>query len=244
MSTPTISNTIEGVDELSIKICDITTAYSVADKVFSLGDQAAKITSIHIDLSSYISARMQLENFTLPDDTKVLAFCAPIADILGFIKSHKGGVKSFTWMAKWYYYSKEFTRPLTFWAALYDHAPTLKTLHIGFFYHEPHDSASLLPKIRFPVLTRLRLDAIYEGGSGSSFTNAFLYDCPNLEDLHLSWSECDIDARRMQNVTWSWTFPNLQKLYAHGWNFAPTAYLKFLERHPDVKVRKVFIYGD
>jgi hypothetical protein len=112
MSTPTILNTIEGVDELSIKICDITTAYSVADKVFSLGDQAAKITSIHIDLSSYISARMQLENFTLPDDTKVLAFCAPIADIFGFIKSHKGGVKSFTWMAKWYYYSKEFTRRL------------------------------------------------------------------------------------------------------------------------------------
>ena len=244
MSTPTVSNTIEGDDELSINICDITTAQSVADQVLKLGKQAAKITSLHIDLSSYISARMQLESSTFPDDTKASTLCLPIIDILAFIRRSNGGLKSFTWLARWYHYSKEFTRPLTFWAALYDHAPTLETLHIGFFHHEPHDAAALLPRIRLPAVARLRLDAIYEDGGGRSFTVAFLCDCPELEDLHLSWAECDTDASRMQSVTWSWTFPKLRKLYVHGWNFAPNAYSRFLERHPEVKVRRVFVYGD
>jgi hypothetical protein len=229
---PAVSNTIEGVDELSIKICDITTASSMADKVLELGEQASKITSIHIDSTSYM--RTWNGKSGSPDAIEVSTLCAPVVSILEFIKSQNGSVKSFTWLAHGYYYSKKFTRPIAFWTAIFDHALTLETLHTGFFRHEAHQLASQPPKIRFPALTCLCLDAVYENGSDGSFIDAMLHNCPNVEDLRFTWTQCNLDACQPRKVTWSWTFPNLKKLYVHGWNFAPEAYDDFLERHPSI----------
>jgi hypothetical protein len=239
---PTVSNTIEDVDELSIKICDIITASSMADKVLKLGEQASKITSIYIDSTSYMKA-WNGPRSTFPDATEVSTLCAPVISILKFIKSQNGGVKSFTWLAERYYYGREFTRPTAFWTAIFDHALTLETIHIGFFCHEAHDLASQPPKVCFPALTHLYLDASNEDGSDGRFIDAVLNNCPKVEDLCFLWSQCNADVCQIQNVTWTWTFPNLKKLYADGWNFAPNAYQDFLKRHPDIESLKELVTG-
>lgn len=57
VTTPTKgANTIEGDQEFTIRIRDVTTADAIAEKVKKLGKDAAKITSIHIDTTSYFQA--------------------------------------------------------------------------------------------------------------------------------------------------------------------------------------------
>lgn len=240
----TVVNTMEGVDELSIKIFDITTADSMADKVLELGEQASKITSIHIDLWGYMETIDEFRRSASPDVLeRSSTLCAPVVSILNFIKSQNGGVKSFTWDG--YYDGQKFTRPTAFWSAIFDHALTLETLDIGFFCHEGHHLAPQPPQIRFPALTHLCLDASNGDGSDGSFIDAMLHNCPNVENLHLMfmWTQYDLDACKVQNVTWTYTFPNLKKLYTDGWNFAPDAYNKFLKRHPGIESNAGFICG-
>lgn len=236
--TDTGLNTIEGVDELSMKIVDINTVNALAEQVFDLGEQAAKITTIHVDISSYLDTLPGPSPFSGIDfkslSTDKYPLCEPLVAIINFIKSHNGGLKSFTWPAG-SNTDKKFDRPPTFWKALYTHTKTLETLHVGFFCHEVHSLNPLPTGTCFPALKSLSIDVREAHGDKGSTIEALLHASPNVEVLLFVWSFCDLDSCQIQNITWTWTFPKLWQLYVSGNNSAPAAYIDFLVRHPGIK---------
>ncbi|KAF2627405.1 hypothetical protein BU25DRAFT_63144 [Macroventuria anomochaeta] len=251
------ANIIGGDQELTIKICDIINAEVLAKQVLELRQGAAKITSIQIDVTAYFQAVEELEQLAIATEEKLklsepgentsaapptnpsvieideLTLCTPLITILDFVKSHNGGLKSFTWPAP-SYTGQAFTRPQSFWTALYAHAPTLEKLYLDFFCHEVHTLQPFPSNTVFPALKELRLDTSSAHGDDGSTIDALLHACPNLETLHFEWPPCDLESCQIQNITWGWTFPNLAQLHVFGWNFTPALYTSFLLRHPSL----------
>ncbi|XPS92985.1 hypothetical protein M3J09_002360 [Ascochyta lentis] len=264
-ATPAKSvNTIEGEQELTINIYDMITTEATLQQVLELCEQAAKMEHIHIDISSYFRTleeaeelaynaekSLQISNDTevtssslssgpcvaeaKPDPTSIAAFlCAPITTILTTTTSHAGSLSSFTWPA-FSHTDRKFTRPPSFWEALYAHASTLETLHLNFFCHEvrtiPHPPAN----VKFGKPRDLRIDASSAHGDDGSAIDDLLGKCENIEVLSFEWPPCDFPSCRIKGVSWAWTSPQLRQLSVFGWNFAPAAYIDFLARHPGIR---------
>ncbi|KAF1355773.1 hypothetical protein EJ07DRAFT_181761 [Lizonia empirigonia] len=263
-TTPaTSANTVEGDQEITIKICDISTAGALAQQVFELGEQAARITSIHVDTTSYFRALEEAEdlaylaekNLKVSDQSKdttvsspsdlitvntpvdpssiAASLCAPIITILAAITSHSGSLTSFTWPASSHTHCK-FTRPLAFWSALYAHILTLEKLHLDFFCHEVHDFPPPPAGVMLERLKALTIDASSAHGDDGSAIDDLLARCKNVEVLTVEWPPCDLDSCQIKGISWGWSFPKLEYLRVSSWNFHPAAYTDFLVRHPGI----------
>ncbi|KAH6642158.1 hypothetical protein C7974DRAFT_408736 [Boeremia exigua] len=254
------NNTIEGDTQLKIEIYDITTADELIDQVLALGEQASRISSVFIDMTRYYetldeaeeladAARKQLEISATNKDTSssplartsvtvtdASTLCGPIITLLDLIKTYNGRLTSFTWPAPLLLY-RVFTRPQSFWTALYAHAPTLVTLHLDFFCHEVHTLGPLPPNTAFPLLKTLQLDTssahAWNGCNGSTI-DALLHASPHLESLRFEWPLGDLEHCQLTNISWAWTFPDLTHLHVCGLNIEHNhnAYNDFLVRHP------------
>ncbi|KZM26513.1 uncharacterized protein EKO05_0005477 [Ascochyta rabiei] len=245
-------NTIEGDRELTVRICDITAAGAMLQRVLELGERAAKIGHVCVDTASYFRAREKGRGLecsaergigswnestadTKMDPTSIAALlCAPITAILTTITSRAGSLTSLTWPAS-SHTDRRFTRPLSFWEALYTHAPSLEKLHLDFFRHEVQVFSRPPAGVKFGKLKELRLDASSAHGDGGSTVDELLGSCENIEVLGFKWPPCDLPSCQIKGVSWGWTFPKLRQLSILGWNIAPAAYTEFLGRHPNIR---------
>ncbi|KAJ4362494.1 hypothetical protein N0V83_010588 [Neocucurbitaria cava] len=153
--------------------------------------------------------------------------CEPLCQIF----NSSVNLKRFSWSAS-YCAGTSFTRPQTFWDALYAHSQTLEGLHLDYFEHEVRQLTD--PKTIFPNLKTLKLNTVSAHGDDGTAIDALLNSCPNLSTLDFTWPGCDLDDCQIQNITWSYTYPSLTNLSLSGWNFAPKPLADFLMRHPSI----------
>ncbi|KAJ4310975.1 hypothetical protein N0V94_008178, partial [Neodidymelliopsis sp. IMI 364377] len=260
----TSSNAIEGTQNLAVRIHDLKAADEVAKQILDLHEQAAKITCINVDLTTYFQALDEQEeladatqahlkiadnvegkttptesppenNTSLDADRTAAQLCAPLIAILTTITSHGGNLKQFTWPAA-DHTDRNFTRPAEFWTALYAHALGLVELHLDFFCHEVGALLPPPPSTTFPALRTLKLDTNSAHGDDGTAVDSLLRACPNLDALNFEWPLCDLETCQIRNVSWDWSFVQLNKLSVFGWNFAPEKYTQFLARHPGIEV--------
>lgn len=224
-------NTVEGEHKLKINICNITGVDVLAQQILQLQEQAAKITTIEIDTSSYFQALEEQEESAqqVSEDT----VCQSLSIILDTVASFDGNLKTFSWPAP-EHTGSHFTRPHSFWSALYAHSGTLQNLHLAFFCHEVHSLPPPPPGTTFEALKDLRLDTSSAHGDDGTTVDTLLKTCPNLSTLHVEWPPCDLESCQIKNLSWDWDFPQLEHLHTSGWNFAPASYTNFLVRHPDL----------
>jgi hypothetical protein len=213
--------------ETSISITNISTASAIAQRILDLGPAAANITKLHI--STDFSSSDDKAKFIEDDITSLVR---PITSILTHISSLGSSLIHFTWLAP-SSTSSPFTRPSSFWAALYLHAPTLTSLTLEFFEHEVQHFP---PPPPFPNLKTLELDTSSAHGDSGASIHALLRSCKSLTTLKFEWPGCDLETCQIQNIEWdTYTFPALTYLEVHGWDFAPLPLARFLARHQDVQ---------
>jgi hypothetical protein len=221
--TPTANEILE----TSISIHNISTAAEIAKRVLDLVPSAARITKLHISTAFSDSE----DTFT---EERISHLTAPIAQLLNTISSTGGSLTHFTWSAP-LSTSTPFTRPASFWSALYAHSTTLEFVQLCFFEHEVHHLPA--PPHSFPCLKTLRLDTSSAHGDTGTSIHALLCACPGLTTLVFEWPGCDLETCQIQNVNWdeyNWT--GLKELELSGWDFAPTQLAALLGRHKGVEV--------
>ncbi|OAL46490.1 hypothetical protein IQ07DRAFT_658686, partial [Pyrenochaeta sp. DS3sAY3a] len=180
------------------------------------------------------AARLAARNASDEAGAKLASkLCAPLTQILTSILTSNGTLTSFSWHAS-YTSGTSFTRPPSFWTALYAHAPTLQSLTLDFFEREIPTLPP--PPSAFPLLKTLKLDAVGAHGDDGAAVDALLASCPSLESLQFTWPSCDLRGCQIQNIAWGYSFPLLTHLFLRGWNFAPLAFAEFLARHGNVEV--------
>jgi hypothetical protein len=221
--TPTANEILE----TSISIHDISTAPGVAKHVLDLGPSAARITKIHISTAFSDSE----DTFT---EEQISHLTSPIAQLLTTISLTGGSLTHFTWSAP-SSTSTPFTRPASFWSALYAHSTTLEFLQLCFFEHEVHHLPA--PPHSFPCLKTLKLDTSSAHGDTGTSIHALLCACPALTTLVFEWPGCDLETCQIQNINWDeYTWTGLKELELNGWDFAPTRLAALLGRHKGVEV--------
>lgn len=226
----TSANTVEGDQELTIKICDITTVDAAARQILRLEEQATNVTTIEVSTSTYFQAVEEQEGSAERFQGDVC--CSHLETILDAIRRNGGGLKTFSWPASSQDTSRYFTRAHRFWTALYAHGSTLQKLHLDFFCHEVATLPLPPPGSRFETLRDLHLDTSSAHGDDGTVIDTILHASPNLKTLHFEWPPCDLEGCQIKNLSWGWNFPKLTHLNTLGWNLAPTEYTNFLVRHP------------
>ncbi|KAH7370981.1 hypothetical protein BKA66DRAFT_470399 [Pyrenochaeta sp. MPI-SDFR-AT-0127] len=154
--------------------------------------------------------------------------CEPLIQILHSTTN----LKHFHWRAS-YCAGTSFTRPHSFWAALFSHSLSLQTLQLDYFEREVDQLP--LPQTTFPKLQTLKLNAVSAHGDDGTAIDALLASCPSLVYLDFAWPRCDLDGCQIQNIFWGYGFPLLTRVSLSGWNFAPKSLHAFLERHATVE---------
>jgi hypothetical protein len=264
---PQDTNEILGTTSLSVLIHDLRTASQTAQRILALGASAANITKLSIstefteaeetafrqngrkppasDLTSPIEQTLAASSEAedeAPKQDRVSELTSPIVQILTTITATGGSLAHFSWLAP-DSTGTPFTRPASFWSALYAHAPTLDFLQLDFFEHEVHNVPP--PVTNFPVLTTLVLDTNSAHGDDGTAIHVLLKSCPMLSKLTFDWPGCDLLTCQIQDIDWdSYTFPHLTHLSLNGWDFAPQKLTAFLARHDGVEVFRDAIDGD
>ncbi|KAJ4299683.1 hypothetical protein N0V90_004929 [Kalmusia sp. IMI 367209] len=168
-------------------------------------------------------------------NARTARLCEPITRLLSALSSTSTcNLQVFTWLEV----DEDLpgTRPVSYWEALYAHAPTLRVLKIDYTTHEVHHLPTLAPSTPFSSLRELHLDASGGHGDNGTAIDALLKASPNIETLVFRWPVCDLDTCQIQNITWDYEFRNLKRLDVAGYDFAPVAFKAFLERCGGVEV--------
>ncbi|CAG8950821.1 hypothetical protein HYFRA_00003037 [Hymenoscyphus fraxineus] len=151
--------------------------------------------------------------------------------ILDIIQA-ENGLKEFTW-------ENLFHKPRdsqVFWDALWRSSKSLEKLNLVFNPHELHRIAELSgPTEKFAVLKTLCVDARGAHGDNGAFLSKLLRACPAIEELTLSFPNCDLEDCRIRNITWDFTFPSLKSFTFHGYGPDEVTFSSFLARHPGIK---------
>lgn len=249
-------NTIVGETELTLRVRNLETLHSLVKEICSTPGLPGKIkcvdivshdddeeeeeeesnmntTTTPLKLPSSTREERRLAREATEEAGRNLAprLCAPLIRILDAI-SNTGSLQRFAWTAS--STSSPFTRPPSFWTALYAHTSSLQHLSLDYFEHEVRHLPS--PPSSLPNLTSLQLNAVSAHGDNGSAIEAFLCACPALQSLDFTWPGCDLLSCQIQGISWTYTFPALRSLSLSGWDFAPAALSDFLHRHDGVRV--------
>ena len=151
------------------------------------------------------------------------------------------------------------TRPAEFWEALTSVGPNLQHLSFNFYTHELHRIKETGISVRagcyshplllvltqvffqakfpstFPLLKSLYLGCSGAHGDDGSPIEKLLHGLPSLRVLYIDAPICDLESCRMQELTWSYKFPQLTHFAISIFYSSAQDIASFLANHPNIR---------
>lgn len=242
---------VNAIDGNTITLGNLETAHTIVEELLASRETAARITEIVVTVivdeeeekkaKGYVG--MDCEEKKKKMNEEAARVCEPLTNILRAITDQGGSLTHFIWPVPYYGHWPQinFTRPPSFWDALYAHSATLT--HLNFSTSPRELNTMPAPNTTFPALRQLVVDANSAHGDDGTAIDQLLAHSPNVELLRFTWPSCDLRTCQITDLGWSYTFPRLRSLAVKGWLLDPKPYIEFLSRNPSIEVLSDNIEG-
>jgi hypothetical protein len=96
----------------------------------------------------------------------------------------------------------------------------------------------------FPLLKSLYLDCSGAHGDNGSPIERLLHGLPNLQVLHIQAPSCDLESCRIQGLTWTYTYPQLEHFAISIFYRSAQDIASFLANHPKIRTLEFNAEGE